>query len=57
MPWSISLVVDDPAGVQKVRPPRRTDAVGASLRKVFGSAVRLPDDMAALLRKLDRSSP
>lgn len=39
---------------QVVRLPRPADAIGAALRGVF-DAPALPEDMARLLRRLDRS--
>jgi hypothetical protein len=57
MPWSTSLVVDEPSGEQIVRLPRRTDTIGASLREAFGTGTGLPDDMISLLGKLDRAHP
>ena len=39
---------------QVVHRPRATDAIGAALRGVFGNAPALPDDMARLLRGLER---
>ena len=39
---------------QLVRSPRPADAIGAALRGAFGCP-SLPDDMARLLRRLDRT--
>jgi hypothetical protein len=52
MMTSASLCVERAGGEQVVRPPRPTDAVGAALRDVFPTGVGLPDDMAALLRRI-----
>ena len=54
MTLSTNLVVDKPSGEQIVRRPRRTDAIGASLREAFAAGAGIPEDMAALLSKLDR---
>jgi hypothetical protein len=53
MPWSTSLVVDEPSGEQVIRRPQRTDAIGASLREAFGTGASLPEDMTSLVVKLD----
>lgn len=37
--------------------PRATDAVGHSLRGVFGGDAGLPDDMVRALHALDRMTP
>ena len=55
MTWSANLLIDKPSGEQVVRRPRRTDAIGAALREAFAIGAGLPDDMGALLRKLDRA--
>jgi hypothetical protein len=37
-----------------VRRPRPTDAIGESLRRIYGAAQALPQDLQRLLGKLDR---
>jgi len=53
---SASLFIDRAGGEQIVRPPRVTDDVGTALRGAFPAGAGLPDDMAELLRKLNRDS-
>lgn len=36
--------------------PRVTDALGTSLRHAFGDPIRLPDDIARVLSKLDHAT-
>ncbi len=40
----------------RVEPPRASDAIGVALRDAFEREVRLPDDMAAILRRLNGAS-
>ena len=40
-----------------VRRPRATDALGDSLRHAFGDPMRLPEDIARVLAKLERAAP
>lgn len=44
----------DGTGGYVVRPPKVTDAIGHALRGVFRDDLRLPDEMAVALRRLDR---
>ena len=43
----------DHRGGYVVRKPRPGDAVGSSLRDVYGADMRLPSDLASLLRRID----
>ncbi len=54
MMTAASLCIDRAGGEQIVRPPRVTDDVGTALRDAFPAGAGLPDDILALLRKLDR---
>lgn len=45
---------DTGRGEQIVRLPRVTDAIGAALRNAYGSPASAPDDMLAMLRRIDR---
>jgi hypothetical protein len=47
----ISRGVED--GGRVIRAPRRTDAIGASLCRVYGRPSTMPRDFAALLDQLD----
>lgn len=38
----------------RVEAPRASDAVGLALRDAYARELGLPDDMAALLRRLNR---
>lgn len=40
----------------RVEAPRVGDAVGVALRDAFEREIGMPDDMRAMLRRLDRSS-
>ena len=50
---SLTAAADD-HGV--VRRPMPGDALGSALRGVYGETPMLPDDMARLLRELDREN-
>ena len=50
-PFPLSMASD---AVEVVRYPRVTDALGAALRNAF-AAPPLPDEMAQLLRRLERT--
>ncbi len=56
MTWASIPMIDGGDG-QIVRAPRATDAIGMSLRDVFGNLANLPDDMQRLLQRLDRPTP
>jgi hypothetical protein len=55
MNCSISLAGPSDRGEQVVRMPRPGDALGTALRHVYPEE-RLPDELAALLRQIDRTS-
>ena len=40
-------------GLYRVENHGRSEAIGRSLRDCFGESARLPDDMAACIRRLD----
>jgi hypothetical protein len=41
----------------RVEPPRASDAIGLALRDAYVRDLGLPDDMAAMLRQLNRDDP
>lgn len=43
----------DPRGGYVVRKPRASDAVGGSLRNIYETDPRIPEDLGALLRRID----
>ena len=45
------------APAYRVEPPRASDAIGLALRDAFERDLGLPDDMAAMLRRLHRGGP
>lgn len=53
MSWSTNLMIDNGRGEQVVRRPRASDAVGSALRDSFRVGGGLPEDMLAVLRRLD----
>jgi hypothetical protein len=46
----------DPRGGYVVRKPRASDAVGGSLRNIYETDPRLPEDLSALIRRIDGRS-
>ena len=46
----------EPDNLQVVRGPRRTDAIGAALRGVFGGPEAVPVDLAQLLRRVESAT-
>jgi hypothetical protein len=50
-----SILMIDDSDDQIVRAPRTTDAIGMTMRDVFGNLGSLPDDMRRLLQRLDQS--
>lgn len=55
MMTSAFLCIDRHAGEQVVRSPRPTDAVGQALRGAIPAGAGLPEDILALLTRLDRA--
>jgi hypothetical protein len=47
------IALSDVLGGYTARKPRPSDAVGASLRNVYGANATLPCDLTALLDRLD----
>lgn len=41
----------------RVEAPRASDAIGLALRDAYMRELGLPDDMAAMLRRLNRDDP
>ncbi len=56
MIFATSLVIQRDDGEQIVRMPRATDAIGQSLRSVYGEGAGIPPQWAPLLRDIDRVS-
>jgi len=46
---------EGPSPEFRVEAPRAGDAIGGALRGAFERDLGLPDDMAAMLRRLDRN--
>jgi len=56
MTFATSLVIQRDNGEQIVRMPRATDAIGQSLRRVYGEGADIPPQWVPLLRDIDRVS-
>ena len=55
MIYSSLTIEREASGQQVVHRPRVTDTVGHALRNAFSEQSGLPDDMAQLLSRLDRT--
>ena len=53
MTFATSLVIQRDNGEQIVRMPRATDAIGQSLRRVYGEGADIPLQWVPLLRDID----
>ncbi len=56
MTFATSLVIQRDNGEQVVRMPRATDAIGHSLRSVYGEGAGIPPQWESLLRDIDQVS-
>lgn len=54
MTYGFLTISNQPDGQGLVRRPRATDVIGQALRGTFSEARGLPEDMARMLRQLDR---
>ena len=53
MTYSLSTIRREPDGALIVGSPRKTDAIGHSLRGAFERSQGIPEELLALLRQLD----
>ena len=53
MTYSFLTIKREENGHQVVGRPRETDVIGHSLRNAFDASYGLPEDMTAMLRRLD----
>lgn len=54
MNYALNMIHANENGKQTVRRPHATDVIGYALRGAFDEPRYLPDDMMAMLQKIDR---